>query len=277
MFDAICKYLVETFSADFAQWLLGEDISFSELSPSELLLEPIRADALLLQSEQRVLHLEFQTRPDAAIPFRLLDYWVRIHRRLPEREIRQVVIYLLETQSPLVEQTTFELAKTRHCFEVIRLWEQPTEPFLSLPGLLPFAPLSRTDSPEVALRQVARQIEGIAERSTQVNLAASAAILAGLVLEEGLIGQILGRRLMQESVVYQSIKAEGLEQGLQQGRQEGEITLIVRQLSRLVGTVPAELVARIESLPLEQLEMLGEALLDFEGQSDLVQWLETAS
>ena len=47
MFDNICKFLAETFSTDFACWLLGEAIALSELSPSELSLEPIRADALI--------------------------------------------------------------------------------------------------------------------------------------------------------------------------------------------------------------------------------------
>jgi len=102
MFDAVCKFLVETFSEDFARWLLGEPVSLTELSPSELLLEPIRADVLLLQSEQRVLHLEFQTQPDPTMPFRMLDYWVRLHRRLPGRDIRQVVIYLLPSTSQWV-------------------------------------------------------------------------------------------------------------------------------------------------------------------------------
>ena len=62
MFDNICKFLAESFSTDFTTWLLGELIELTELSPSELSLEPIRADALiLLQSDQVVLHLEFQT------------------------------------------------------------------------------------------------------------------------------------------------------------------------------------------------------------------------
>lgn len=48
MFDNICKFLAENFSTDFATWLLEEPISLTELSPSELSLEPIRADALIL-------------------------------------------------------------------------------------------------------------------------------------------------------------------------------------------------------------------------------------
>ncbi len=60
MFDSICKFLAETFSTDFTTWLLGELVELTELSPSELSLEPIRVDALILrQSEQVVLHIEF--------------------------------------------------------------------------------------------------------------------------------------------------------------------------------------------------------------------------
>ncbi len=72
----------------------------TELKPSELSLEPIRTDALiLLESEQSVLHLEFQTLPKKNIPFRLLDYRVRVYRKYPDKPMRQIVIYLKETSS----------------------------------------------------------------------------------------------------------------------------------------------------------------------------------
>lgn len=74
MFDNTCKFLSETFPCDFTTWLLGEPIILTELSPAELSLEPIRADALiLLQSEEIVLHLEFQTLPKPNIPLRMAD------------------------------------------------------------------------------------------------------------------------------------------------------------------------------------------------------------
>ncbi|PHM06724.1 hypothetical protein CK516_31610 [Nostoc sp. 'Peltigera malacea cyanobiont' DB3992] len=96
MFDNICKFLAENFSTDFATWLLGEPISLTELNPSELSLEPIRADALiLLESTEVVLHLEFQTQPDSNIPFRMIDYRLRVYRRFPQKQMRQVVIYLV--------------------------------------------------------------------------------------------------------------------------------------------------------------------------------------
>jgi len=67
MIDNICKFLAENFSADFASWLLGESITLTKLEPSELSVEPIRADSVIfLESVEIILHLEFQTQPIAA-------------------------------------------------------------------------------------------------------------------------------------------------------------------------------------------------------------------
>jgi flagellar biosynthesis/type III secretory pathway protein FliH len=77
---------------------------------------------------------------------------------------------------------------------------------------------------------------------------------------------------------------EGLEQGLQQGLQQGleqglrqarqrELGLVLRQLHRRLGTLPAEVTARIEEMPVESIEALGEDLLDFASPADLETWL----
>jgi predicted transposase YdaD len=55
MYDDTCRFLAEHFSADFASWLLGKPVTMTELKPSELSLDPIRADALiLLESDESV-------------------------------------------------------------------------------------------------------------------------------------------------------------------------------------------------------------------------------
>jgi len=48
------------------------------------------------------------------------------------------------------------------------------------------------------------------------------------------IGQILREEIVKESVTYQDI----LQQGLQQGRQEESRSLILKLLKRRVGTLP---------------------------------------
>jgi predicted transposase/invertase (TIGR01784 family) len=278
MFDNVCKFLAESFSADFAQWLLGVSITLTELSPSELFLEPIRADALiLLESNDTILHIEFQTQPSADIPFRMIDYRLRVYRRFPQKQMRQVVVYLCETQSTQVLQNRFSIPGTQHEFEVIRLWEQPADQFLQNPGLLPFATLSRTSDRALLLRQVAQKIDQIADARVQSNVAASTAVLAGLVLERSLIQRVLRREIMQESVIYQEWRAEALAEGRAEGRAEGlqrERDLVVRQLTRRLGSLSPDLTQNILDLPIEAIETLGEALLDFSEPNDLVLWLE---
>lgn len=73
---------------------------------------------------------------------------------------------------------------------------------------------------------------------------------------------------LQETRVYQDARTEG--------RQEGEVALILRLLRRRLRQEVAEPVKlQIVALPLEQLEQLGEDLLDFGQPEDLLQWLQT--
>lgn len=66
---------------------------------------------------------------------------------------------------------------------------------------------------------------------------------------------------------------QGLQQGLQQGMQQGESNMVLRQLNRRLGQVSASIEEQIRQLSVEQLEDLGEALLNFESQEDLLNWL----
>ncbi|MBR8840964.1 MAG: DUF4351 domain-containing protein [Stigonema ocellatum SAG 48.90 = DSM 106950] len=77
---------------------------------------------------------------------------------------------------------------------------------------------------------------------------------------------------MRESVIYQEILSRGEEIGQKLGEQR-ERSLILRLLTRRVGELPQKTRTRIDALSLEQLENLGEALLDFEAMVDLEVWL----
>lgn len=277
MYDSICKFIAREYSQDIATWLLGKKLNLTELQPSELSHEPIRADTvILLQSPDLILHLEFQTQPQGEIPYRMLDYATRLYRVYPNQQLEQVVIYLKKSQSSLVRQNQFTTNQTQHLFRVIRLGEIPSDTFLNTPGLLPFAVLSQTDNPEKTLLQVAQSIETITDKNQKSNLAASSSILAGLLLEKETIKKILKEEIMKESVIYQDILAKGLQQGRQEGLQQ-EINLILRQLQRRIGEIAPELITQINNLSLNQLENLGEALLDFQTSNDLIQWLNSHS
>ncbi len=47
MYDSTCKFIALEYSRDLATWLLGKPLDLTEIKPSELSLEPIRADTLI--------------------------------------------------------------------------------------------------------------------------------------------------------------------------------------------------------------------------------------
>ena len=268
VYDNTCKYLAEKFPQDFIQWLLPQQPSTPiEVLKTELIQEPIRADSLtFLQTGNQILHIEFETRPYSKppIPFRMLDYYVRLKRQY-DCSVHQVVIFLQEIDSEQVSVSKYEDTNTEHKYQTIRLWEQDPNLLLSSPGLLPLATLSKTEEPRQLLEQVANQIATIEETDRQANVRACSQLLAGLRFDKTLIGQLLRTEMMRESVIYQEIHEEG--------RKGEAVSLVNRLLTRRVGALSPELQEPLQSLPVESLEDLGEALLDFTEVEDLVAWL----
>ncbi|OYE00808.1 DUF4351 domain-containing protein [Nostoc sp. 'Peltigera membranacea cyanobiont' 232] len=63
------------------------------------------------------------------------------------------------------------------------------------------------------------------------------------------------------------------QQDRERAKQEGQQDLIIRQLNRRLGEIDASLIEGVLQLSVEQLSILGEALLDFSVVADLEAWL----
>jgi predicted transposase YdaD len=66
-----------------------------------------------------------------------------------------------------------------------------------------------------------------------------------------------------------------IEQGIEQGVTQEARSLILRLLSRRIGTMAPSIESQIATLSVSQLEPLGEALLDFSTAADLDEWLRS--
>ncbi|MDB9449920.1 Rpn family recombination-promoting nuclease/putative transposase [Dolichospermum circinale] len=274
-FDNVCKLLAEKYPFDFAKWLLPQAPKTIKVLKTELSIEPIRADFVtFLQTENRILHIEFQTNPQSKppIPFRELDYSVRLIRTY-QVPVTQVVIFLQETNDPIVFTEEYINETTRHRYRVIRMWEQDSALFLDNLALLPLAPLTQTNSPQSLLSQIANNVAKIADRETKQDIAAYTEILAGLRFEKDFIRQLLSEDIMQESVIYQDILQKGERIGEQRGEQKGEIKFCLFLLNQRFGEIDSLIVERVKGLPVEQLENLGAALFNISEFADLVTWL----
>jgi len=131
---------------------------------------------------------------------------------------------------------------------------------------LPLAPLTATNEPQTLLQRVIQQVNEL-EEEKRVEISAYAQIVAGLKYEKDLVKRLFREGMMRESVIYQDI--------IREGEEKGERSLILRLLTRRVGELPQLWRDRVNSLSLEQLENLGEALLDFQGIEDLETWWNT--
>jgi predicted transposase YdaD len=272
-FDNLCKLLSEKHPARFASWVLGTPQTEATVLKTELSIEPIRADYItFLQLQGRILHLEFQTKIESTppLPLRMLDYWVRLYRlyRLP---ITQVVVLLLPPKDDSEIVTAFRVENTRHEYRVIRMWEENPEPFLQDSALLPLASLTATNQPQILLEQIVQRVNQV-QTTQRPEISAYTQILAGLKFKKDLIRKLFREGMMRESVIYQEILEEGEQRGEKKGEQR-ERSLVLRQLTRKLGELPPEIREQVETLSLEQLENLGEALLDFTSLLDLQAWL----
>ena len=77
---------------------------------------------------------------------------------------------------------------------------------------------------------------------------------------------------LKQTRVYQDAKQEGR----QEGEEAGEVRLVLRLLSKRFGIISDRSVEMINSLTLEQLDDLGDALLDFGNITDLDNWLRSS-
>jgi predicted transposase YdaD len=79
------------------------------------------------------------------------------------------------------------------------------------------------------------------------------------------------------SVAYREIYGLGRQEGRQEGQQEGRqaeaAAMTQRLLQRRFGPLAPEQQARLQALPLAELEALADALLDFQTAADLSAWL----
>lgn len=131
-----------------------------------------------------------------------------------------------------------------------------------------------TEAPAVARYLLARaEQEELTprERANLIDIVTSIIVYKFATCSRGEIKAMLGLDLTQEPRAIREAKQEGREEG----REVEAIALITRQLTRRFRQeLSEEIRSRIQALSLEQLENLGEALLDFQVLSDLATWLE---
>jgi hypothetical protein len=82
-------------------------------------------------------------------------------------------------------------------------------------------------------------------------------------------------KLPQERENVMEITTSWMEQGIVTGRESEGRSLVTKQLTRKLGNLSPEMLARVNGLNLERVEALAEDLLDFTSVGNLERWLDS--
>ena len=246
-----------------------------------------------------LIHLEHQAQPDPGLGARMLEYWVMYwrHYKIPVYPI--AVLSHKETAGRPVKPIEIRFPNKgvlKFDFDVIDLSRMNAESHVKIqnPAALALSMrMKRTSGDNVRFSRdfyvnLAKTRLGHEDKRAAIDFFLSYAQLT--IEETGQLQEELGKvkpDSLKEVVMnltnpfIELGKKQGLEQGLQQGLeqglelglQQGQAELVIRQLARLSGTISNSQEKAIRSLPLDKVEALGEALLDFTSPADLTRWL----
>jgi predicted transposase/invertase (TIGR01784 family) len=175
----------------------------------------------------------------------------------------------LEPSSSSIHRALLESGQVRRVYldELGDLREQP----LGLGLMLLTNVTSETEAVEGArflLEQARQQSE-----QAIIDLVTTIIVYKFSTLSREEIQAMLGLNLEEPRAILEA-KEEGREEGKIEGKVEGERTIVLRLLNRRVGNIPGALLSQVQKLSVEQLEALGDALLDFSSVADLEGWLQ---
>ncbi len=229
-----------------------------------------------------LVHVENQATPQADFPKRMFRYFARLTEKY-DLPVYPVVIFSYDApRRPEPDRFVVSFPhKTVLRFEyaVIQLNRLPWRRFVTqqnpvasaLMAKMRIAPQDRPKVKAQCLRMLA---------SLRLD-PARATLIAGFVesylnltaqemkqYEREIVGFAPAEREATMTLMT-SWERKGLEEGISQGKE----TLVMRLLRRRLGPVSEDVAARLERLSPDQLDDLGEALLDFGTVTDLEQWL----
>ncbi len=226
-----------------------------------------------------LIHVENQANAQSDFSQRMFRYFARLYEKFA-LSIYPIAIFSYHVPhrlEPNFHQVSFpDLDVLKFNYRVIQLNRLNWRDFLARPNPVASALMAKMKIAEPERVQV--KVECLRLMTTLKLDAARMQLISGFIDTYLRLSAEEERRfLTQVSTIKPDNRREEVMEivtsWMEQGLQQGEIALILRQLNRRFGSVAPEDEAQIRNLSIEQLGNLGEALLDFSTNSDLVTWL----
>ncbi len=292
--DRLFKELLSTFFPEFVALFLPDVATYLEPNSLTFLNQEIFTDVtsgeryeadLVVQGQLRnqdslfIIHLEHQSYSEADFNRRMFRYFARLHEKyaLP---IYPVVLFSFDAPHR-PETTSYRLefpgwTVLEFNYRVIQLNRLNWRDFVNQPNPIASALMSkmRMDTQE---RPTVKLISLQSLSSLGLN-SAKLQLISGFIdiyLRLNTVEQaVFDQELAKIKPVQQEEVMEIVTSWMETGIQKEAASMVLRQLKRRCGSLTPELQERIQRFSVEQLEELGEALLDFTGLDDLTTWLQ---
>lgn len=291
--DRLFKQLISTFFIEFIELFLPQVREYLdgevEIVPldKEIFTDITSGDKhevdLLMKVKFRgqdayfLIHVENQASAQSDFPRRMFHYFARLHEKygLP---IYPVVIFSFDTplrREPQQYEVAFpDRSVLQFQYRVIQLNQLSWRKFVNTPNPVACALMAKMKMKPEERPKV--KLECLRLLATLRLDPAKTKLIGGFVESYlTLTAEELKRfeRDLEKLVPQEKESAmEVLTYWEKKGRQEGKEELVVRQMQRRIGAFSSETQKRLDALTSDQLNDLGEALLDFTSKEDLENW-----
>ncbi|QSJ17248.1 Rpn family recombination-promoting nuclease/putative transposase [Nostoc sp. UHCC 0702] len=285
--DSIFYRLFQTFPGILFE-LIGRqptEASAYQFSSVELKQTAFRIDGLFLptvnQPDYPIVFLEVQFQKDPEFYARFFcEIFLYLRLYAPTKAWQAVVVFAKRSLEPTEIEPYRELLTLP---QVTRLYLDDlgdvSEQSLGV-GIVKLIVETKKKTPALVKQLVEKARSQVVDQRLQqevLNLIETVVLYKLPSISRQELAAMFTRDDLKKTRYYQELKQEVIEDITKEVKQEEALALILRLLPRRIGTVKPELIGRIQQLETSQLENLAEALLDFDNESNLVDWLNQST
>ncbi len=249
--DITLRDIIQEIPSKFVQLLSGKNAK-KLLDTSLPQVKERRADFLVELEDGSIFHLELQTQNDKNMPFRMLEYFVLISSKYPNRKIKQMVLYVGE--KPLNMKNSIEIENLTFNYELKDIREISCEELFKSNSITDkiLAVLCDIREPEKYFRELLTELYKLPERERRDYLKKLLNLLtirSKLVEEFKLEVKKMPITFDRETIENHPFFKDGLKEGLEKGKLEAKREDVIKLHRKL--NMSAKEIAEVLDLPLE--------------------------
>ena len=227
-------------------------------------LRNTRVDLLGATSDDRLIHIELQSRNDSNMALRMAEYCLSVYRRF-SRFPSQILLYVGE--EPMRMRAELIGPELSFRYKMVDIRELDGERLLDSDqiGDNIIAILARLRDSQAAVRRIAGRIAILPVEEREAPLR-QLLILAGLRHLGNLVAQEVEKMPITEDIRNHDYFSRKYGEGVH----EGELTVLRRLIAKRFGPIPAWAADRLRNSSTAELETLSERLLDARTLAELL-------